>query len=45
MLPRFLRNPFTDDGPSLEELQAFTADHLDRLRNYNPDLRPPTSDL
>jgi len=53
MLPRFFRNPFADDGPSLEELQTFTADHLERLRNYNPPpapcplpsaLRPPPSE-
>lgn len=30
-LENFLRNPFDDDGISLDELLAFTTDHLQRL--------------
>ena len=35
-LTRFLENPFDDEGISLDELIAFTTDHLQRMIANNP---------
>ena len=35
-LHHYLENPFDDDGISVDELSAFTTDHLQRLVANNP---------